>query len=1005
LQHAEEGILTRDNKNILGSVIMSAKDHQVIENGEHNTFSYYVGIGASAGGLEAIELLFKNMPAETGMTFIIIQHLSPNHKSMMVDLLSRHTEMPVKQAEDGLITQPNHIYLIPPNHNLKIFKGALLVTEQSRGDGNLSLPIDIFFKSLAEDQEDKSVGIVLSGTGSDGVRGIQAIKEHHGMVMVQTTESSRFDGMPRNAIATGLVDYVVAPENMPEQLLRHANYPYDQILNNRDDASAPAEGMARVFELLRDKTTVDFSLYKPNTISRRIERRMMVNHIDKLSDYIRLLEKSPSELNTLYRELLIGVTNFFRDPEAFNALGEEYLPKLLSDPDKNEFRIWVTGCSTGEEAYSLAMLFQHTLENLKRNVSIKIFATDVDRETITKAGGGVFAESASADIPKDYIKKYLYRQDNQVRVVKEIREMVIFAQHNLIKDPPFTNIDLISCRNLLIYLKPALQKRVMELFSFSLNSDGLLFLGSSETVGDMKDYLRPLSNKFKIYQSLGKRKPIGLFSGVDIINNDRHRKSSYQAPASRLESQYNFRTHQEERLVERLLQGLSMDYLPLCLVVNSDSELLYVLGETEGFFKIPSGKIQNNVTKLAVDELSIPLSTGLQKVFGKSEEIIYSNVYLSDHPKNPLRIRLKPLPQKKGQDALVAILIEENTATDQPVPSEKEIAEKYDAGKESQQRIYDLEQALQFNQENLQATVEELETSNEELQATNEELMASNEELQSTNEELQSVNEELYTVNAEYQDKIIELTEVNNDLENLYLSTGLAMVFLDENLDIRKYTPSLKNIFEVIDSDIGRPLSHISHRLVDVDPMGLIKDVIATHERIESEVETRDGNYYLMRVLPYLISEKVFSGVTLSFVEIDRLKKAQQDLINSELRNEIALEVSHMGSWDWNLDTNELIWSKTIEPMFGFAPGEFSGKYQDFLERVHPEDRKAVEDAIEKALEGDTDYRVEHRILLPNGDIRKVTEHGRLIVNQGHKKERHMYGVVKEIFQKEETSH
>ncbi len=954
----------------------------------------YVGIGASAGGLEAIEIFFKKMPKDSGLTFIVIQHLSPTHKSMMVELLSRHTEMPVKQVVDGLVTEPNHIYLIPPNHNLKIFNGTLLIAEQTRTDGNISLPIDIFFKSLAEDQNEKAIGIVLSGTGSDGARGLQAIKENHGMVMVQSVESSRFDGMPRNAIATGLVDFVLAPEEMPDQLMQYVTFPQQAAMRLTKAAPPSEDGLTRVFALLREKTSVDFTLYKPNTILRRIERRMMINQMNALNDYIRLLENSSSELNTLYRELLIGVTSFFRDPKAYDALASDHIPKLLSNPQKTEFRIWVAGCSTGEEAYSLAMLCRNIVGQSDRKIDVKIFATDVDRDTITRAGSGLFHETAAADIPADLLSKYLYRQDSQLRVVKEVREMVIFAQHNLVKDPPFTNIDMVSCRNLLIYLQPVLQKKVMELFNFSLNQDGLLFLGNSETIGDMTDYFKPIDNKYKIYYSRGKRKLTGLLTEPNLTRHT----TLLNSGSYRSEGRFNYRAHEEERIVERFLQGLSGEYVPLSMIVNEDLELLYVLGDTEGFFRIPSGKIQNKLTKMAVDDLAIPLSTGLQKAFSRWEEVVYTNIYLSGQKiDKSLRIRIRPLPKKKGQDALVAVLIETEDLEHLAHPAIGTQSEQYDVGKEAQQRIRDLEQALQFNRENLQATVEELETSNEELQASNEELMASNEELQSTNEELQSVNEELYTVNSEYQSKIIDLTEANNDLENLYASTGIAMAFLDENLDIRKFTPNLKEIFELIDSDIGRPLANIAHRLQDIDPLPFIRDVNKNSRLFEREVTTRDGVNYLMRILPYNIAKNVFSGATLSFIEIDSLKQTQQKLMRSEFRNEVALDILGMGSWEWNLETNELMWSKSLEPMFGFTNGEFPGTFEAFFERIHPDDRSKVEAAIQSAIAQDEDYRIEHRVILPNGKLRWIAEHGRLVCMTGASRSQRMFGLARDI--------
>ncbi|MFZ5570304.1 MAG: chemotaxis protein CheB [Thermodesulfobacteriota bacterium] len=836
---------------------------------------YYVGIGASAGGLEAIETFIKNVHYKSGLAFIVVQHLSPDYKSLMVELLSKKTEMPVHRAEDGMAVAPDSVYLIPPKKNLTIFHGKLLLKDQDHSKG-LNLPIDIFLRSLAEDQGPKAIAIILSGTGSDGMRGIRAIKENGGMVMVQNEESAKFDGMPRSAISTGLADFILPPEKMPAQIQSYIRHPYVSRTERSDTLLTDEDSLTRIFALLREKSKVDFTYYKPSTVVRRIERRMTVNQILVLSDYVKYLESFPGEVAALYRELLIGVTSFFRDPEAFAELETKWLPQLIKREVDREIRFWTAGCSTGEEAYTLAILSRECMEKLGKSADVKIFATDIDRDAIQRASTGEYPESIAGDLSPALLAKYFYRKSDNFQINRNIREMVVFARHNIIKDPPFTNIDLLSCRNLLIYLQPVLQKKALELFNFSLTPQGLLFLGTSETTGDMADYFDPLHHKWKIYQSRGRRKPKDTGDALVTLPRILEKPArEYRRVGGRM-----LKSYEEERALDRLIQALSKDYIPLVVLVNETLEILYVAGSTEGYFKVPEGKMDNDISKMAVKDLAIPLATGIQKVFKTGEEIQYTNIRIKRNgSEKKIGMRIRALPLKKGQEPLVAVLLEEMIRRDrEPIADSR----TFDVGKETAQRILDLEHELQFTKENLQATIEELETSNEELQATNEELLASNEELQSTNEELQSVNEELYTVNAEYQSKIVELTELNNDMDNLLTSTDIGTLFLDEDLEIRKFTLKIQDVYKIREGDVGRPISHLNHRLADIDPFEIFEEVHETGRRLDQEVCTEDGNWYLMRVLPYKIGPSAFSGVVVTFIEITRLKAAQKALNASE---------------------------------------------------------------------------------------------------------------------------
>lgn len=953
------------------------------------TPTYYVGIGASAGGLEAIESFFKQMPHDSGVAFVVVQHLSPDYKSLMAELLSKHTRMPVLRSEDGMQVQANHVYLIPPKKNLTIFHGKLLLNDQDANRG-INLPIDIFLRSLAEDQGEKAVAVILSGTGSDGTRGIRAIKELGGMIMVQSEESAKFDGMPKSAINTGLPDFVLAAEEMPRQLLSFVKHPYAAKAERSAALVTDEDGLTRIFALLRERSKLDFTYYKPSTVIRRIERRMTVNQIQELRDYVRFLERFPAEVNTLYRELLIGVTNFFRDRVAWDYLSEEVLPALIERSGNRELRLWVSACSTGEEAYTLAMVSREVMERMGRTADVKIFATDVDRDAVQRAGTGIYPESIVADLTPHLLTKYFQRKDDNFHIARNIREMVVFAPHNLLKDPPFTNIDFISCRNLLIYLQPVLQKKALDLFSFSLNPEGILFLGSSETIGDATDVYDPVHQKWRIYRTKGKRR----LSETHEINTFLGRGSPL--PLVKLGPRTGTRVSEEERLLTRLIAGLSQRYVPLALVVNEQLELLHVVGDADGYLQMPSGRVQNDVTRLTTHDLAIPMATGLQKVFKTGEEVAYTNVHLKGKEETRLvNLRIFPLPAKKGYEPLAVAVIEPGESK----PAEAAASEMFDLDKEAEQRIRDLETELQFTRENLQATVEELETSNEELQATNEELLASNEELQSTNEELQSVNEELYTVNAEFQTKISELSQLNNDLDNLMSGTEIATLFLDEDLRVRRYTPALTRLCRIIDSDVGRPISDLSHQLMDVDLPALARLVQIQRSPVDTEVRTRDGRWYLLEAHPYRAGRDLTGSVVMNMIEITALKQAQEELTRNQERNAMAQRAARIGTWDWDIVAGTLVWSDAIEPLFGLPEGGFNGAYESYLDMVHPEDSDRVRQAVAACIEHGVDYDIEHRVVWPDGNIHWIAVSGGVQRDAGGRAVR-MLGVMRDIHER-----
>lgn len=913
-----------------------APDNGLIAQENSNAPLYYVGIGASAGGLEALETFFSNMPSNSELAFIVIQHLSPDHKSLMVQLLSKFTEMHIYRAEDGTLVEKNSVYLIPPKKNLTIFHGKLQLNDPDYSKG-INLPIDIFLRSLAQDQKEKSIGVILSGTGSDGTRGIRNIKDDGGMVMVQDEKSAKFDGMPRSVIATGLADFILTPEEMPDQIISFVKHP--AVTKQEYDSSLLKDknGIARVFALLHMRHEIDFTYYKGTTIGRRIERRMTVNHVNDLRDYIKLLENMPNEIDNLYRELLIGVTSFFRDPEAFQALSKKYLPDLLENWQGNEMRVWIPGCSTGEEPYSIAILLKETMESMGKQIPLKIFATDVDNNAIMHAGNGVYPESVAADLDSQLIAKYFVRKDDHtLTVVPSLREIVVFAKHNIVKDPPFTNISLISCRNLLIYLQPVLQKKILEFFNFSLHPEGLLFLGTSETIGEMSEYFETLDQHWKVYRSRGKKRLTGMSERFVSESQIQSELPTAQQPMGQQNRQSGFNI--EETYMEAILNLLGQTYFNCAVVVRDTLDIVQIYGDSEGFLKFPTGKVTNDITKVINEQLSIPLSSGLQRIIKKKKDKVYSILKMntSEGEKN-IKLQILPIPHRKGLEHRYLILLDK---MDQVASSEDQIQVTYDIDKETEERIHDLEQELQFNKENLQATIEELETSNEELQATNEELLASNEELQSTNEELQSVNEELYTVNSEYQQKIVELTELNNDMNNFLSSTAIPTLFLDENLTIRKYTPEIGAIIQILESDIGRSLSDLSHNIMDFDLTTAIDEVQRKNRQQELEIQTRDGQWYLLRLTPYYIANKISAGVVLNFININQQKQAQQ---------KIAFQARILDSVNQpiiatDLYSNIIFWNQAATEFFGWQSEEVQGKgLHEIMEAEKTQEQKTKE--------------------------------------------------------------
>jgi len=871
-------------------------------------FTYYVGIGASAGGLEALVSFFKEMPEDTGMVFIVIQHLSPDYKSLMNELLARHTRMSIEIAQDGIAAQPNTIYLIPPRKNLSIFHGKFYLEEQkSRG---LNLPIDIFFRSLAADKNKNAIGVILSGTGSDGTLGIRAIKEAGGMVMVQDDQSAKFDGMPRSSISTGLVDYILPPEKMPGELLNYIKHPFIKKSATLDNImSKNIDTLTKIILMLRDHSGIDFSFYKENTIIRRLERRVSINRFNTLEEYLVFLSESSKEKDILYRELLIGVTRFFRDQEVFNSINEKVLPKLTYG--KKAIRIWSAGCSTGEEVYSLAMLFSEYITKNKIDCEIKIFATDIDRDAVELAGQGLYPESIVADVDPVLLTKYFTRKENGYQINDIIRKKVVFATHNLLKDPPFSKLDLIVCRNLFIYLKPEMQQRLLAMFYYSLNSDGFLVMGSSESIGEMSEAFQAVDSKWKIYKyKEGYKSP--LIRDLPIPRNHAYEGLGYTSLA-------NSPKFKMEKLMESAISAV----LPPAIIVDDEDNIIHVVNDVSKFFQIKPGRFSQNLYSNLNNDLSIVVNNLLRRLKTTNTQVIFEK-YNSSNGLEKYKVIIEGRVIYLDKKAFYLL----SFSSEEVKPNKAEEftgTVSVDMGIES--RVEELEKELQITKESLQATVEELETSNEELQSSNEELIASNEELQSTNEELQSVNEELYTVNSEHQTKIEELVRLNNDLDNLLKNTEVGALYLDRNLCIRKITPLVTSITNILPGDIGRPISHISVMNQYSDLLTDIYSVVEELKSVDKELRDGKGNVWLARIRPYRTEYNSVEGIMMTFFDISRIKELERELKHNCDLLEKVLENSPIIKIMTNSEGFITYANKKVEDIFGKSAREVVGAF------------------------------------------------------------------------------
>jgi two-component system CheB/CheR fusion protein len=900
-----------------------------------------VGIGASAGGLRAFEAFFSGMPAsvEPGMAFILVQHLAPDHKSILTDLIRRYTRMQVFEVEDGMAVQCNCAYIIPPNRDMAFLNGKLHLLQPLAPRGQ-RLPIDFFFRSLAQDLGERAIGIVLSGTGSDGSMGVRAIKGEGGMIMAQNPESTEFDGMPRSAIATGLVDYKLPPAEMPAKLIAYATHPFGMLPHSVSGPTSKTENaLKKVFILLRAQTGHDFSQYKPSTIHRRIERRMAVHQIDMIDNYIKYLQQTPLEVESLFRDLLIGVTNFFRDTEAFQALEAQIIPKLFEDkPPGAVIRVWSTGCSTGEEAYSIAILLQERMETLKQSYTLQVFATDIDSRAISTARTGLYPASIAADLTPERLMRFFSAEagGNAYRIHKNIRDMLVFSEQDVIKDPPFSKLDLVSCRNLLIYLGAELQKKLIPLFHFALKRGGMLFLGTSEGIGDFGALFEVVDRKAKLYQrkedyKIAQRGMPGRFLPPMLEMNVKRQENEITTGPPTFPVKIPLRELTEQTLLQQIA--------PASALVNGQGDILYLHGRTGMYLEPAPGEVGiSNILAMAREGLRRDLTMALRAVTNQKEIVRCPGLRVKTNGHFTLvNLTICPVavnPATPSEPHLYLIILEDAPQTtiqlhqaDNSTGVDKELPYT-----DAEARIEALKQELRAKDEYLQTTHEELESANEELKSSNEEMQSVNEELQSTNEELetskeelQSVNEELATINTELQTKVADLSRANNDMNNLLAGTGIGTVFVDHQLRILRFTPTASTIINLILSDVGRPVAHIVSNLVGYDQ--LVADtqaVLNTLALKELEVQTKDGYWYTMRIQPYRTLDNVIEGAVISFVNITETVQARNAMHNANdlLRLAVVVRDAHDAITVQNMTGHTLAWNPGAVRIYGWSEAE-----------------------------------------------------------------------------------
>jgi two-component system, chemotaxis family, CheB/CheR fusion protein len=900
-------------KHARGSIKAAPKRRAARQKTPPRVFCPIVGIGASAGGLDAFQRFFSKMPADSGMAFVLVPHLDAHHKSAMVDLLRSYTRMAVIEITDRAHLEANHVYVIPPNATLSIVHGALhTTTPRSRG-----MTIDDFFGSLAEDQADNAIGVILSGSGSDGTVGLKAIKEAGGLTFAQAPESSAFDSMPRSAVASGSVDFILPVEDIPARLVEQVRHIAELRQERKLDAfrEEVRRNLAKITALVRAKTGHDFAHYKESTCIRRVERRMHVNQVTSVSDYLELLRKNEAEPEALFRDLLIGVTQFFRDSKAFDALKTEVIPKLFENKRADEqIRVWVPACATGEEAYSIAILLHEEMRRRVLSLRVQIFATDIDDQALEIARSGLYPQGAVRDLSDDMLRLYFVKQANAYRITKEIREMCIFSAHNLIKDAPFSKLDLISCRNLLIYFDAALQQRALALFHFGLRQRGYLFLGPAENVAAQPKLFSKVDSRARLFKA--RAVETGRLPPELPLDVPRSGQISPPVRPAALTTEEAM-TRRARRVIEA--------YGPAAVVIDEHCDVLHFSGRTGRYLQPSPGAASLNLFNIVDAGLRPDLRAAIGRAMSSGERIVRENLRLpAEDGMLLMNIVVEPLPRADGEPRIWVVVFQEVRPA-RPEPQRYKRAQS-----DKDELIQHLEAELLSSRERLQATIEELETaneemksSNEEFQSVNEELQSSNEELETSKEELQSVNEELETVNAELNAKVESLDRALSDQKNLLENTEIATIFLDGKLRIKSFTSPAAEIFRLIDTDLGRPITDIATRIAyDHLPRDIAR-VLRSLSQVEQEVTTKDGSTsYIMRILPYRTLANVIDGVVVTFVDITDRKRKEEALAR------LAAIVANSADAIIGLSPDGGIssWNAAAERIYGFTAEEAIGR-------------------------------------------------------------------------------
>ena len=873
---------------------------------------FIVGIGASAGGIQALEEFFSHISDHPNAAFVAIQHLSPDFRSMMSEILQRKTVMRVRQVEEGMKVEPGVVYVMPPGKNMVLRSQTFSLLERSE---QLNYPINLFFESMAEDFAERAIGVVLSGGGSDGTDGLKQISQAGGVALVQTPESAQFNSMPTNAVSSGIADKILPPRELAQAVYDIVRFTYDPNTSFQEEESAVSQThLQAIITILADQEEIDFSDYKTNTLRRRIHHRCALNRCSTVADYIEILNRSDEERRLLRQSLLIGATRFFRDAPVWGYLKTQVMPHILSQLDvKDQLRVWVTACATGEEAYTMAMVVDEALRAADRNIKVKIFATDIDNQALTFAAQGVYPESIAQDVSPDLLERYFSYSGGRYRVRRFLREMLIIAPHDLTKNAGFSRMHLVSCRNVLIYMQPHLQQQVLRLLHFTLAPAGTLLLGSSETLGGYAEDFDTLSSSNKFYR---KKKNGRRLLPTPVIQPS---LSNFNAT-----QQARQRRSQDERALKNVFNHVFGERQATCLLVNRENKPIRIFYNSAQLLELSVGEVQLNVTDLVPEQLRMPLETALHRAKREQQPVLYTGVPLqrgSETLSINLKVGIDAENRQPEADDMLVVLLEIISTLPQ------ETGSTYEISTEAAEQIRTLEYELRQTRENLQVTIEELETTNEEQQATNEELLASNEELQSTNEELQSVNEELYTVNTEYQEKIKELVRLNEDIDNLLRSTNIGVIFLDKSLNIRKFTPAAASVINLRPGDIDRPSSDFTHKIGRINLEDFARSIIESGSPAEREITNRkNGEHLLLRGYPYLRDDGLVDGSVLTFVEITELKRVQSKLEESNSVLESIYANSPVGFALMDSSLRFIRINQTLADINGVTPEHCLGK-------------------------------------------------------------------------------